>query len=121
GIISLIGVTKLHALGYIMDDIPHKDKLYTDLMFFEDNFRGVMPFEIILDTGRPDGALDPAELEKIQQLQDTLASMPEFSTSISIADVAKYANQAFYNGRPARYMLPSRRDLMFLLRYMPSM
>jgi len=121
GIISLVGVTRLHALGYIMDDIPHKDKLYTDLMFFEDNFRGVMPFEIVLNTGRPDGALDPNELEKIQQLQDTLASMPEFSTSISIADVAKYANQAFYNGRPSRYMLPSRRDLMFLLRYMPSM
>ena len=90
-------------------------------MFFEDNFRGVMPFEIVLNTGRPDGALDPEELDKIQQLQDTLAAMPEFSTSISITDVAKYANQAFYNGRPSRYMLPSRRDLLFLLRYMPSM
>jgi len=121
GLISAVGVTRLHAIGYIMDDIPHKDKLYTDLMFFQENFRGVMPFEIILDTKRQDGALDPNELDKIQQLQDTLATMPEFSTTISIADVAKYANQAFYNGRPSRYTLPSRRDLTFLLRYMPDM
>jgi len=121
GIVSIIGVSRLHAVGYIMDDIPHKDKLYTDLMFFEENFRGVMPFEIVLNTGREGGALDLEELNKIQQLQDTLASMPEFSTTISIADVAKYANQAFYNGRPSRYSLPSHRDLLFLMRYLPDM
>ena len=121
GIAALIGVTRLHAVGYIMDDIPHNDKLYTDLMFFQENFKGVMPFEIVLNTGKENGALDPEELNKIQQLQDTLDAMPEFSKSISITDVAKYANQAFYNGRTSRYMLPSRRDLLFLLRYMPSM
>jgi uncharacterized protein len=121
GIISAVGVTKLHALGYIMDDIPHNDRLYVDMKFFEDNFKGVMPFEIILNTGKPDGALDPDVLTKIQQIQDTLAKMPEFSTTISVADVAKYANQSFYNGRPSRYSLPSRRDLTFLLRYMPEM
>jgi uncharacterized protein len=121
GIISAIGVTRLHALGYIMDDIPHKDKLYTEFAFFEENFKGVMPFEIVLNTGKRDGVLDPDVMAKISQIQDTIATMPEFSTTISIANVAKYANQAFYNGMPQRYSLPSRRDLGFLMRYMPEM
>jgi predicted RND superfamily exporter protein len=48
--ISLGGVFRLQTTGYIVDDIPHKDKLYTDLQFFEQNFHGVMPLEILVDT-----------------------------------------------------------------------
>jgi hypothetical protein len=117
---SFFGVMRLKAVGYIMDDIPKTDKLYTDLQFFEENFRGVMPFEITINTGRPNGAMDLNQMAKIKQLEDTITSMPEFGTAISIANVAQYANQAFYNGNPARYVLPSKRDLIFLVHYIPS-
>jgi predicted RND superfamily exporter protein len=118
GIVSIFGLTRLHAIGYIMDDIPQNDKLYTDLQFFEDNFRGVMPFEITFNTGRKNGALSLDFLQKLEEVQDTLAKMPEFSKTISIVDIAKYANQAFYNGRPSKYVLPGKSDLLFIKSYL---
>jgi hypothetical protein len=36
--------------AFIVDDLPKKDKLYTDLKWFEQEGGGVMPLEIIIDT-----------------------------------------------------------------------
>ncbi|HEY0272403.1 MAG TPA: MMPL family transporter, partial [Chitinophaga sp.] len=48
--LALAGMWRLQSVGFIVDDIPHTDKLYTDLKFFEKNFKGVMPLEIAIDT-----------------------------------------------------------------------
>jgi predicted RND superfamily exporter protein len=117
-IVAGIGLTKLHAIGYVMDDIPKDDLLSKDLAFFEDNFKGLMPFEIIIDTKRKNGLLSTRILSKIEQLQDTLNVIPEFSRSVSIVNVAKYARQAFYNGSESRYSLPSMRELTFMRTYL---
>ena len=46
---------KLKTQGYIVDDLPKSDKIYTDLRFFETNFKGVMPLEIVVDTRKKYG------------------------------------------------------------------
>lgn len=51
-IFSIIGISKLKTQSFIVDDLPKKDKIYTDLRFFESNFRGIMPLEILVDTKR---------------------------------------------------------------------
>ncbi|MGZ5303122.1 MAG: efflux RND transporter permease subunit, partial [Bacteroidia bacterium] len=117
-IIAAFGLTKLHAIGYVMDDIPEEDVLSKDLAFFERNFKGLMPFEITVDTKKKNGLLNAATLNKIEQLQDSIEAIPEFSTSMSIADVGKYAKQAFYNGSESRYSLPSMRELGFMRSYL---
>src|SRR3974377_272309 len=40
---SLYGMTKIHVIGYLVDDLPKKDPVYEHLHFFERNFHGVMP------------------------------------------------------------------------------
>jgi predicted RND superfamily exporter protein len=40
------GMTFIDMNGYVVDDLPKKDPIYTDLHFFEKNFNGVLPFEI---------------------------------------------------------------------------
>ena len=35
-----IGIFRLKSVGYIVDDLPKTDKIYTDLKFFEKNFKG---------------------------------------------------------------------------------
>jgi uncharacterized protein len=47
--IGLFGITLMHTTGNIVDDIPDSDRVITDLKWFEDNFNGVMPFEILVD------------------------------------------------------------------------
>ncbi|MFI5171627.1 MAG: RND family transporter [Chitinophagales bacterium] len=46
-------------------------------------------------------------LQKISELQDTLATYPQLSSSISILDGLKFARQAYYNGSPRYYSLPN--------------
>jgi predicted RND superfamily exporter protein len=46
-IFSFVGMSRLKTEGFIVDDLPKTDKIYQDLKFFENNFHGVMPLEII--------------------------------------------------------------------------
>ncbi len=116
-LISFIGIFKVRSIGYMLDDIPKNDPLSEDLLFFEQHFNGVMPFEISIDTKKKRGVHKVSTLHKIEQLQEVLAAYPEFSRSVSIADMIKFSNQAFYRGNPARYKLPNEQEKSFILSY----
>ncbi len=120
-IIGIIGVTRLKTTGCIVDDVPKKDPLYVDLMFFEKEFKGILPFEISIDTKKRKGVMQLSTIRKINELQDTLATYPEFSKPLSIAEVVKFAKQAFYNGKESYYDLPDNSEKGFILSYVPKM
>ncbi len=119
--ISIIGLTRLEAVGFIMDDIPRDDQAYRDLMFFEEHFDGVMPLEVVIDTRQERGLQNLSTLRKVRILQDSLESQPVVSRTISPADLLKFARQAYYNGAPARYDIPSSREQSFLQPYLTNM
>lgn len=112
------GLTQLKTVGYILDDIPKNDRLYTDMVFFEEHFSGVMPLEIVVDTRDKRGLVRLENLEKIEQLGDTLASYDEITRPLSVTEMVKFSRQAFYNGSEERYGLPSNRERSFLLPYL---
>ncbi|MFA5781009.1 MAG: MMPL family transporter [Bacteroidales bacterium] len=119
-LVGVFGITLLRTTGNIVDDIPKKDPLYTDLMFFEKHFHGVMPFEISIDTKKKKGVLNLRVLENINTLQDTLSTYPELSRPLSIAEVVKFAKQAFYNNDPAFYNMPNNNEIVFIKNYLPK-
>jgi len=119
--IGIYGISLLKTTGNIVDDIPHKDPLYKDLMFLEKHFNGVMPLEISIDTKKPRGVLKLSTIKKIDQLQDVLAEYPELSKPLSVAEVVKFAKQAFYGGKEAMYSLPNNQEKNFIMRYVPDM
>jgi predicted RND superfamily exporter protein len=118
---GITGVTRLKSAGKIVDDITERDPIYRDLAFIEENFKGVMPFEISIDTGKKRGVMKYANIEKIDQLQGVLTEYPEISKSLSVVDVVKFARQAFYNGDTSYYGLPNTQELNFMIRYLPKM
>jgi predicted RND superfamily exporter protein len=118
---GLAGITQLKSAGKIVDDITQKDPIYRDLSFIEENFKGVMPFEISIDTEKKRGVMKYSTIEKIDQLQHVMQSYPEFSKSLSIADVVKFARQAFYHGDTSYYGMPNTQELNFMIRYLPKM
>lgn len=119
-ILGIIGITKLKTTGNIVDDIPHNDPLYIDLMFLEKHFNGVMPFEISIDTKKPKGVLKLSTIQRIDKLQQIISEYPELSRAISIAEVVKFSKQAFYNGNPEMYSLPNNQEKNFILSYVPN-
>ncbi|HSN49826.1 MAG TPA: MMPL family transporter, partial [Bacteroidales bacterium] len=118
---AIVGVTMLTTSGRIVDDIPKKDKLYIDLMFFEKNFKGIMPLEIIVDTKKKKGVMNISTLNRIDRLQDSLKKYPELSKPLSLVEVIKTARQAFYGGDSSQFMMPTSGELTFMAGYIPTM
>jgi len=116
---GLVGLSLLKNNGYMVDDIPRNHPVLKNLKFFEKNFNGVMPFEIVYDTRKPNGYLSSGVLVKIDRLQRKLANYPELSKPVSIVEVSKFASQAYYNGHADRYRLPSSFEWGFIISYIP--
>lgn len=119
-IISFIGWYKIQLLGYVVDDLPKRDPIYTDLRFFEQNFNGVLPFEIAIDTKKADGVLsdNARTIYKISSLEKMMAHYKEFSRPISVVEALKFTYQAYRDGEPKYFKsLPSLGELNKLSEY----
>jgi uncharacterized protein len=116
-ILGFIGATFIKTSGYMVDDLPKSDPIYKDLKFFEQNFHGLMPLEIMVDTKKPNGVIQISTFQKMDQLEKKLAGYPELSPPLSLLNLLKFAKQAYYNGDPAYYTIPSNMEKNFILAY----
>ena len=105
----------------MLDDIPHEHPLYVDLNFFEKNFNGMMPLEIVIDTKKPNGAIRSSSLRRMDKLEKKLAENPQISSPLSLVEVVKFARQAFYNGKESYYGVPGTQERNFILSYVGKM
>lgn len=119
-VIGIVGVSKMKTSGKITDDFQQKDPISIDLKFFEENFGGVMPFEISIDTKKKNGAMAMSTVSKIEKLQKYIDSFPEFSKPIFIAELFKFSRQAYYGGDSAKYSMPSSMESSFIMSYLPK-
>ncbi|MDD5570924.1 MAG: efflux RND transporter permease subunit [Bacteroidales bacterium] len=119
-LISIYGMTLMRTSGKVVDDIPEKDPIYKDLKFFENNFSGVMPFEISIDTKKKNGVLRLSTIRKIDSLQKVISEFRIFSKPLSLAELVKFSKQSFYNGNEEKYELPDGREAAFIMQYLPS-
>ncbi len=119
-ILSVLGIMRLNSVGHIVDDLPKEAKVFQDLKFFERNFRGVMPLEIVIDTKRKNGAVSLPVLQKMDELSGFLKQFPEVGHSLSIAEGIKFARQAYYNGDSSSYAVPNVFDAAFIQPYLRS-
>ncbi len=117
---GIIGVTLLKTNAYMVDDIPRKHPVLVNLKFFEKNFHGVLPLEIVYDTKKPNGYLSSATLSRIDDLQNRLEKYGELSKPLSIVEASKFAKQAYYNGNQDHYELPNTFERGFILSYIPK-
>jgi predicted RND superfamily exporter protein len=111
--IGFWGMSQMSVVGFVVDDLPEKEKVYRDLKFFEANFNGILPFEITIDTKKPNGVFaDNAKIiYKIKSLQKLIAKYDDFSGSLSIAEGIKFSYQAYRGGEKKYYMIPSIGEL----------
>jgi uncharacterized protein len=122
-IAAIAGIFKLKTVGFIVDDLPKKDKLYTDLKFFEKNFKGVMPLEIVVETTKKNGlsgARGLTAFAKADSLAQYIAGMQNMNKPLSIAEGLKFAKQAFFDGDSAQYQMPSLYETAFLSDYLKT-
>jgi predicted RND superfamily exporter protein len=67
---------------------------------------GITTFELMVDSGREDGAKDPEFLRKVEQLETLALEIPQVNRAVSLVDVLKQTNRALHDGENAYYKLP---------------
>ncbi|PZO28399.1 MAG: transporter [Flavobacteriaceae bacterium] len=117
---GIIGINKIKVSGSIIEDMPKNTTFFDDIRFFEKEFDGVMPLEIMIDTKRKNGAMKLSNLRRMEELEQTIMDVPELSKPLSVVNIAKSFNQAYYNGNPEYYSLPSSQEEIFLLPYIKN-
>lgn len=117
-IVSMIGIYTIKVSGSLLEDMPKSAGFYQDITFFEKEFDGIMPLEIMVNTKRKQGVMKLSTLRRMDQLSEAIKDIPELSQPISIVNVVKYAKQAYYNGNPKYYQLPTSQERNFILPYL---
>ncbi|WP_310381695.1 MMPL family transporter [Flavobacterium sp.] len=116
-VFSIIGVSQMKVSGSLIGEMPKSASFFKDILFFEKEFNGVMPLEIMIDTKRKKGVMKLSTMKKIDELQQTISEIPELSKPVSIVNLVKYSKQAYYNGNPEYYELPTSQEQAFILSY----
>lgn len=119
-VLGIVGIYQIKVSGSIIEDMPKKAPFFKDIVFYEKEFDGVMPLEIVINTKRPKGALKSVTLKRIEELQETIIEIPELSKPVSIVNLVKYSKQAYYNGNPEFYELPTKQEEAFILSYIKN-
>ncbi|OXB04012.1 efflux RND transporter permease subunit [Flavobacterium pectinovorum] len=116
-VFSIIGVSQMKVSGSLIGEMPKSASFFKDILFYEKEFNGVMPLEIMIDTKKKKGVMKASTIRKMDELQNTIAEMPELAKPVSVVNLVKYSKQAFYNGNPEYYQLPTSQEQTFILAY----
>ncbi|WP_282072807.1 efflux RND transporter permease subunit [Polaribacter atrinae] len=116
-IAAIIGVYKIKVSGSLIEDMPKSLEFYQDIKFFESEFGGIMPLEILVDTKKDKGVMSLSTLKKMEKINEAIEAFPELSKPISITNVVKYSKQAYYKGNPKYYQLPTSQEQSYIFAY----
>ncbi|MGY0393544.1 efflux RND transporter permease subunit [Bizionia sp. KMM 8389] len=119
-VVSMIGIYQIKISGSLIEDMSKEAGFFEDIRFFEEEFSGIMPLEILVDTKRKKGATKLATLKRMDELETLILETPELSKPISIVGLAKYAKQAYTNGNPKYYQLPTSQENLFIASYIKN-
>ncbi len=117
-LISVLGITRLEQIGHIVDDLPKDDKIYRDLQFFEKEFTGIMPLEILIDAKKKNRVTSLGTITKMNNLVESMHNIKEFGKPLSYIELLKFVKQAYYDGDSLNYAVPNMYDISFVAPYL---
>ncbi len=118
--VSIIGIYKIEISGSFIDDMPRNTEFFDDIMYYEKEFNGILPLEIYIDGGRKESVSKLSTIRNLEKVQNAISEFPELSTPISLVNGIKYSKQAFYNGNPKYYQVPTKQEETFIASYVKN-
>ena len=116
-ILGIIGLYQIRVSGSLIEDMPKTKAFFKDIKFFENEFGGIMPLEILVDTKKEKGVMKLSTLKRMDKINEVIESFPELSKPVSIVNLVKYSKQAYYRGNPKYYQLPTSQEQNYIFEY----
>ncbi len=116
-ILGIIGLYQIRVSGSLIEDMPKTKAFYKDIKFFENEFGGIMPLEILIDTKKEKGVMKLSTLKRMNKINEVIESFPELSRPVSVVNLVKYSKQAYYKGNPKYYQLPTAQEQSYIFEY----
>lgn len=96
-----------NPIGYFSKNTPVRQASE----FIEKNLSGTQTIHYSIDSGVPDGILEPVLLQQVETFTNWLRSQPEVANVESFTDVMKRFNQILHDDNPDLYYIPKTRPL----------
>lgn len=119
-IVSIIGVYMIRVSGSLIEDMPKEKDFYKDIKFFEKEFGGIMALEVLIDTKKPKGVMKLSTLKRMDKIEEEFDEIEELSPMLSVLNLVKYSKQAFYNGNPKFFQIPTTGEKNQILAYVKN-
>lgn len=89
---SIYGLTKIKVESNIFESFPEDSEISRSTSYIESNLMGLLPIEIVINAVNAGGIFQPEVLDKMEGLQNFIKTIPEVTTSISVADYVRRLN-----------------------------
>lgn len=121
-VFALYAVPKIQIDTNYVNFFKENSVTRQDILYLDEEFKGVMTLDVILDSGEVDGIKDPRFLQKVEEFQAWLEVRDPIGPVNSLVDYLKQINQALNRDDPTYYRLPDSREMtaQFLLLYESS-
>lgn len=111
---GIVGALRISTDIFVFSDFYENDPLRRDLAVFEQEFGGVLPMEVVIESDREGRFKTLGSMRQLEQLQARVSTFEPVGMSLSPVDLVKMGNQAYFGGHPGAYRLPSSYELPFL-------
>jgi len=113
---SLVVATRLNFSHDVLKWQPEKSSVRIATQKINDELKGSVTLEVILDTGRENGLYDPVILKKLDRLAREIEGIQQGNLFVgmasSVADILKEIHQALNENRPEFYSIPDNPKLI---------
>ncbi len=105
-IAAIIGILQLKVDYKLLEDLSEKDPLQQDFRFFENNYSGIRPFEMAIETKGKNSIMDYEVMLELDKLDSYLYDNYEAGFILSPLSIVKVMNKAAHSGNSTYYKLP---------------
>ena len=118
-LLSAYGLSQIQVNSSLVSEFRPSDPIRQADTMLNAHFAGTNTLDIMIDTGRQDGVLEPALLKGLSALQTAVEAEPVVGDSSSIAEFLAEMNKVMHEGNPIYRRPPEKADLaaQYLLLY----
>ena len=106
-VLSLFGACKVKINNFLLEDLSESHAVKQDFRFFETNFSGVRPFEMLIEIkDKNSSILDKAVIKDLEKLDLYLKTHYQAGFLISPLTLIKSFNKAYSGGSQENFKIP---------------